>query len=62
MKMIVKLLTSTAFMMGLAVVVSLLTNQFVTGVYPDFLAKDSGLRSNSDWWWHPRSLLSHTSS
>ena len=46
MKMIVKLLTSTAFMMGLAVVVSLLTNQFVTGVYPDFLAKDSGLRSN----------------
>ena len=46
MKMIVKLLTSTAFLMGLAVVVSLLTNQFVTGVYPDFLAKDSGLRSN----------------
>ena len=41
MKLIVKLLTSTAFMMGLAVVVSLLTNQFVTGVYPDFLAKDS---------------------
>ena len=46
MKLIIKLLTSTAFMMGLAVVVSLLTNQFVTGVYPDFLANDSGLRSN----------------
>ena len=46
MKLILRLLTSTAFMMGLSVVVSLLTNQYVTGVYPDFLANDSTLRSN----------------
>ena len=48
MKLAVKLLTSTAFMMGFAVVVSLLTNDFITGLFPDFLAgKDNaGLRSN----------------
>ena len=48
MKLAVKLLTSTAFMMGIAVVISLLTNDFITGLFPDFLAgKDNaGLRSN----------------
>ena len=48
MKLAVKLLTSTAFMMGFAVVVSLLTNDYITGLFPDFLAgKDNaGLRSN----------------
>ena len=48
MKMAVRLLTSTAFMMGLAVVISLLTNDFITGLFPDFLAgKDHAeLRSN----------------
>lgn len=46
MKTIVKLLTSTAFMMGLAVVISLLTNEYITGIYPNFLANDSTLRSN----------------
>lgn len=43
---VVRLLSSTAFMMGLAVVVSLVTNEFITGWYPDFLADDSKLRSN----------------
>lgn len=33
-------------MMGIAVVLSLLTNEFITGWYPDFLAQDSGLRGN----------------
>ena len=42
----VRLLSSTAFMMGIAVVVSLLTNEFITGLYPDFLAGNSSLRSN----------------
>lgn len=42
----VRLLSSTAFMMGIAVVVSLITNEFITGLYPDFLAGNSGLRSN----------------
>ena len=48
MKLAVKLLTSTAFMMGFAVVVSLLTNDFITGLFPDFLAgkENAGLRSN----------------
>lgn len=46
MKTITKLLSSTAFMMGLAVVVSLLTNKYITGIYPDFLADNSSLRSN----------------
>lgn len=48
MKTIVKLLTSTAFMMGLAVVISLLTNDYITGVFPDFLGgkENAGLRSN----------------
>lgn len=46
MKMITKLLSSTAFMMGLAVVVSLLTNKYITGIYPDLLADNSSLRSN----------------
>ena len=46
MKTITKLLSSTAFMMGLAVVVSLLTNKYITGIYPDFLADNSLLRSN----------------
>lgn len=45
MKTAVKLLSSTAFMMGLAVAVSLLTNSYITGIYPDFLANDSSLRS-----------------
>lgn len=47
MKTIVKLLSSTAFMMGLAIVVSLLTNKYITGLYPDFLANNSSLRSNT---------------
>ena len=48
MKLAVKLLTSTAFMMGFAVVISLLTNDFITGLFPDFLAgkENAGLRSN----------------
>ncbi len=46
MRLVVKLLGSTAFMMGLAIIVSLITNEFITGWYPDFLANDSGLRSN----------------
>lgn len=46
MKTITKLLSSTAFMMGLAVVVSLLTNKYITGIYPDLLADNSSLRSN----------------
>lgn len=46
MKTIVKLLTSTAFMMGMAVVISILTNEHITGLYPDFLTDDSKLRSN----------------
>ncbi len=46
MKTIVKLLTSTAFMMGFAIVISLLTNEYITGLYPAFLANDSTLRSN----------------
>lgn len=46
MKLIVKLLTSSAFMMGFAVVFSLVTNQFTTGIFPDFLAENSKLRSN----------------
>ncbi len=46
MKTIVKLLSSTAFMMGAAVVVSLITNAYITGWYPDFLATNNKLRSN----------------
>ena len=46
MKTITKLLSSTAFMMGLAVVVSLLTNKYITGIYPAFLADNSSQRSN----------------
>ncbi|MCQ2079314.1 MAG: Na+-dependent transporter [archaeon] len=46
MNTITKLLTSSAFMMGFAVVFSLLTNQYITGIFPDFLANDSKLRSN----------------
>ncbi len=46
MRTIVKLLSSTAFMMGAAVVISLVTNEYITGWYPDFLANNSGLRSN----------------
>lgn len=46
MNTIVKMLTSTAFMMGLAVVVSLITNEYTTGWYPDFLAENSDLRSD----------------
>ena len=46
MKTIVKLLSSTAFMMGAAVVVSLITNAYITGWYPDFLTTNNKLRSN----------------
>ncbi|MCQ2085516.1 MAG: Na+-dependent transporter [archaeon] len=46
MKLPLKLLTSTAFMMGFALVVSFLTNAHITGIYPDFLLNDSKLRSN----------------
>ena len=46
MKTIVKLLSSTAFMMGAAVVVSLITNAYITGWYPDFLVTNNKLRSN----------------
>lgn len=46
MKTIVKLLSSTAFMMGAAVVISLITNEYITGWYPDGLASNSALRSN----------------
>ena len=41
MKTITKLLSSTAFMMGLDVVVSMLTNKYIKGIYQDFLADNS---------------------
>lgn len=46
MKTAVKLLSSTAFMMGAALVVSLITNEYITGWFPDRLATDSSLRSS----------------
>ena len=46
MKTAIRLLSSTAFMMGAALVVSLITNEYITGWFPDRLATDSGLRSN----------------
>lgn len=47
MKLIVKLLSSTAFMMALALVVSFVTNEYSgTGWYPDYLVTHTDVRSN----------------